>query len=161
NNQRRMAGTLWLIAACCLAPAASALGEAGTTPESTGSKMRVYIGTYTGRNSQGVYQFDFDTASGKASETELAGEAGDPAFLAVSPDGKFLYCVSESGGNGSNKKVGMVNAMALEPATGKLTLLNQQPSGGEGPCHVTIDASGKFLLTTNYASGSVSVLPIN
>jgi 6-phosphogluconolactonase len=123
--------------------------------------MRVYIGTYTGRNSQGIYQFDFDTASGKASEPELAGEAANPSFLAVSADGKFLYCVSESGGNGSNKKVGMVNAMALDPATGKLTLLNQQPSGGEGPCHVTIDASGKFVLTTNYASGSVSVLPIN
>ncbi len=123
-----------------------------------GSTMRVYVGTYTGRNSQGIYQFDFDTATGKATQPELAGEGVNPSFLALAPSGKFLYSVSELTGG---KKEGAINAFAIDPATGKLTLLNQQSSGGQGPCHVTVDHTGKFALATNYNSGSVTVLPIN
>ena len=82
-------------------------------------------------------------------------------FWRLSPSGKFLYSVSESGGSGSGgKKDGAINAFAIDPDTGKLTLLNQEPSRGQGPCHVTVDHTGKFALATNYNSGSVTVLPI-
>ena len=53
-----------------------------------------------------------------------------------------------------------MSAFAIEPKTGKLTLLNQQSSGGGGPCHLAVDAKGKCVLTANYGSGSVAVLPI-
>ncbi len=43
---------------------------------------------------------------------------------------------------------------------GKLDLLNTQPSMGQGPCHVSIDATGKCLLVANYSSGSVAALGI-
>jgi 6-phosphogluconolactonase len=42
---------------------------------------------------------------------------------------------------------------------GNLKLLNKQPSGGAGPCHVSIDYMGKNLLVANYGSGSASVIP--
>ena len=45
--------------------------------------------------------------------------------------------------------------------TGKLTLLNQQASGGSGPCHLSVDATGKCLLVANYDSGSIAALPIH
>jgi 6-phosphogluconolactonase len=44
---------------------------------------------------------------------------------------------------------------------GKLTQLNQQPSGDTGPCHLTVDATGKFVLVAHYGGGRTSVLPLN
>lgn len=122
---------------------------------SLAAESLVYFGTYTGANSQGIYVSRFDSATGKLSAPELAAETKNPSFLAVSPNGKNLYAVSEM------NKTGAVSAFAFEGKTGKLKLLNQQPSGGGGPCHVAVDATGKCLLVANYGSGSIAALPIH
>ena len=49
---------------------------------------------------------------------------------------------------------------AINGDTGKLELLNQQSSGGSGPCHVVVDRAGKNVLVANYGGGSVACLPI-
>lgn|SRR5882724_1843371 len=113
----------------------------------------VYFGTYTGAKSKGIYVSKFDPATGKLSAPELAAEMRNPTFLAVHPGGHFLYSVNEVNG-------GTVNAFALDSKTGKLTPLNQKSSGGSGPCHLAVDASGKCLLVANYNSGSIAALPI-
>lgn len=120
---------------------------------------RVYFGTYTGAKSKGIYVSRFDSATGKLSDPELAAETKSPSFLAVSPKGNFLYAVGEAS-QFAGKTSGTVNAYAIEAKTGKLTLLNQQPSGGAGPCHLAVDAGGKCLLVANYGGGSVASLPI-
>jgi 6-phosphogluconolactonase len=48
----------------------------------------------------------------------------------------------------------------VDAKTGKLTPLNQQNSGGSGPCHISVDATGKCLLVANYGGGSIAALPI-
>jgi 6-phosphogluconolactonase len=58
------------------------------------------------------------------------------------------------------QKAGGVAAFSIDKNTGNLTLLNQQPSGSAGPCHVIVDQQGKNVLVANYGGGSVSVLPI-
>jgi 6-phosphogluconolactonase len=58
------------------------------------------------------------------------------------------------------KRGGAVNAFAIDGKTGKLTALNQQASGGTGPCHVSVDTSGKCVLVANYGSGSIASLPV-
>jgi 6-phosphogluconolactonase len=121
--------------------------------------MRVYIGTYTEDRSEGIYQFDFDPATGQATAARLAVRVSNPPFLALHPNGKLLFSVGEIS-DASGTIQGAINAYSINRATGDLTLLNQQPSGGNGPCHVTVDRSGRFILATNYRSGSVVVLPI-
>ncbi len=119
--------------------------------------LPVYFGTYTSRgenSSKGIYRSVLDLETGKLSEPVLAAEARNPSFLEIHPDGKFLYAVSESGGAGS------VSAYAISSDTGDLKLLNQQSSGGAGPCHVSIDHAGRNVLVANYGSGSASVIPI-
>ena len=118
--------------------------------------LRVYFGTYTrGENSsKGIYRSMLDLETGQLSEPVLAAEAKNPSFIELHPNGKFLYAVSESGGAGS------VSAYALNRNTGDLKLINQKPSGGAGPCHVSIDHVGKNLLVANYGGGTVSVIPI-
>jgi 6-phosphogluconolactonase len=95
-----------------------------------------------------------DLETGKLSEPVLAAEARNPSFLEIHPNGKLLYAVSEAGG------AGLVSAYSIETHTENLKLLNQQPSGGAGPCHISIDNMGRNLLVANYGSGSASVIPI-
>ena len=119
--------------------------------------LPVYFGTYTsgGENSsKGIYRSALDLETGKLSNPVLAAETRNPSFVEIHPNGKYLYAVSESGGTGS------VSAYAIDRNTGDLKLLNQQPSGGAGPCHVSIDHAGRNLLVANYRGGSASVIPI-
>src|SRR6185369_3917063 len=59
----------------------------------------------------------------------------------------------------AGKKRGAVTACTIQPDTGKLTLLNEQTSGG-GPCYLVVDKTGKYVLVANYGGGSVAVLPV-
>jgi 6-phosphogluconolactonase len=119
----------------------------------------VYVGTYTNKGSKGIYKLDLDASTGMLSKPELAGEVASPSFLTVHPGRQFLYAVGETGDFGG-KKAGAVNAFAIDQKSGKLTLLNQQSSGGPGPCHITIDQKGKYVLVANYGGGSACVLPV-
>jgi len=118
--------------------------------------LPVYLGTYTrGEHAgKGIYRSALDLETGKLSDPVLAAEARNPSFLDVHPNGEFLYAVSEAGGAGS------VSAYAIDADAGDLKFLNEQPSGGAGPCHVSIDHAGRNLLVANYGGGSASVIPI-
>jgi 6-phosphogluconolactonase len=59
-----------------------------------------------------------------------------------------------------DKRVGSVDAFKVDAKTGKLALLNQQPSRGGGPCHVSVDATGKCVMVANYGSGSIASYPV-
>lgn len=123
------------------------------------SQFLVYIGTYTGAKSKGIYVSRLDAASGKLGALELAAATASPSFLAIHPSQRFLYAVGEINDFGG-KKSGAVNAFSVDRKTGTLNLLNQQPSGGPGPCHLVVDRTGKSVLVANYGGGSVSALPI-
>jgi len=127
--------------------------------EAKPAKVRLYIGTYTRNGSRGIYAAELDLATGKLATPQLAAEATNPTFLAIHPSRRFLYAVGEIGYFGG-RKTGSVSAYAIVPDTPRLKPLNQQPSGGAGPCHVTVDREGRNLLVANYSAGSVAVLPI-
>ncbi|MDT8303790.1 MAG: lactonase family protein [Sedimentisphaerales bacterium] len=137
----------------CLITAVFSLATLSTV---SAKSLPVYFGTYTGggNSSKGIYRSMLDLGTGKLSDPVLAAETRNPSFLEIHPDGKFLYAVSESGGAGS------VSAYAIDSDTGDLKFINIQPSGGAGPCHVSIDHDGKNVLVANYGSGSASVIPI-
>lgn len=119
-------------------------------------QIRVYVGTYTGKGSKGIYAFEFNLRTGEATQPRLVAETPNPSFLAIHPNLRFLYAVNEIWGGG---REGTVSAFAIQP-DGSLRFLNQRPSKGVGPCHLTVDKTGKFVLVANYGSGSVAVLPI-
>jgi 6-phosphogluconolactonase len=143
---------------------AMALAQSRSVPAADGpeaKKYRVYVGTYTtgGSTSKGIYQLELDLSSGALTSPKLAGEAVNPSFLAVHPSRRFLYAVGEVS-DFQGQKSGAVSAFAVDPASGTLSLLNQQPARGQGPCFVTVDRTGKNALVANYGSGSVACLPI-
>ncbi|HVO10641.1 MAG TPA: lactonase family protein [Vicinamibacteria bacterium] len=122
----------------------------------------VYVGTYTDAGSRGVYRVRLDPAKGRASlgAPVLAGQTENPSFLALHPDGRVLYAANEVDRFGG-RPTGAVSAFAIDAKTGDLTLLDQQPSEGGGPCHLSVDHEGKNLLVANYGGGTVAVLPID
>lgn len=124
------------------------------------AEFHVYFGTYTGAKSKGIYASRFDSKTGQLSEPVLVAETRNPSFLAVSPNEKCLYAVAEVD-DAQGKRAGAVRGYGIDVRTGKLTSLNQQASGGTGPCHVSVDATGKCVMVANYGSGSIAALPIN
>lgn len=126
---------------------------------SNGGELLVYFGTYTGKKSKGIYSSRLETGTGRLGDPQLAAETPSPSFLAVHPSGGFLYAVNEVN-LFKDKPAGSVVGYAIDRAAGKLTPLNQQTSGGPGPCHLIVDKAGKNVLVANYGGGSVEVLPL-
>jgi len=131
-----------------------ALGVA--TPPAKGQYI-AYVGTYTNQRptpkSKGIYAYRFDARTGKFTSIGLAAETPNPSFVVVHPNRKFLYAVNEA-------PQGTVSAFAIDAATGMLKPLNSASSKGSGPCHLSIDRTGKWLFAANYDSGSVASFPL-
>ena len=124
------------------------------------SSVRVYIGTYTRGESRGIYLLEFDGSSGRfVSGPVLAGATEHPSFLAMHPNGRLMYAVNELK-TYQGEPTGAVSAFEIDAATGRLALLNQQPSEGTDPCHLVVDAAGRNVLVANYTSGTVAVFPL-
>jgi 6-phosphogluconolactonase len=121
----------------------------------------VYVGTYTNKTaSKGIYVYNFDPGTGKLTSLGVAAESEDPSFLAVHPSGKYLYAVNEIDHYGAQKS-GAVSAFSIDQKAGKLALVNQMATRGAGPCHISLDKSGKFALVANYDGGSVATFPVH
>ncbi len=144
---------------CAISALLSLLSLTRQTSAADSSTVAVFVGTYTGGDSKGIYRFDLDTTTGKASPPVLAAEVSSPSFLAIAPNRRFLYAVSEVD-TFQGKKTGGVTAFAIDPKTGALTTLNAESVGGAGPCHLVVDNAGKNVLVANYGGGSAAVLPI-
>lgn len=121
----------------------------------------VYIGTYTNEKStsKGIYAYRFDKATGDLTATGLVAEIPSPTYLALHPNGKFLYAVNEIS-NFEGQRAGSVSSYSIDLSTGKLTHINTVSSKGGGPCHLAIDHTGKALFIANYGGGSVASYPI-
>ncbi len=121
-----------------------------------GQKYNLYIGTYTGTGSKGIYTYEFDAGNGNVNLLSSTDSATNPSYLALSADGKNLYSVNETGG----EVPGTVSAYEVDPSSGALTFLNSGTTGGDHPCYVSIDNSGKWLAVANYSGGNTSLFQI-
>jgi 6-phosphogluconolactonase len=136
----------------------------------------LYVGTYTGfkyvrhsrtngvgeSHSQGIYVSRFHAATGELSEPELAAEMVNPSFLTISPNHKFLYAVSEDplSLGPPLDHASYVSAFAIDSATGHLRLLNTVPASGTSTCFISMDKTGKYVLMSNFGSGTTTVVSV-
>ncbi len=136
-------------------PASSIAAEASPLPPDS---CLVYTGSYCKAPAEGIQVFRLNHLTGEL--TKIGGAAGvtNPSFLALHPSQKFLYAVCETD-EFSGRPMGAVAAFALD-GLGVPKLLNMQPSGGQGPCHLSLDPAGRNVLIANYVSGQVAVASI-
>jgi 6-phosphogluconolactonase len=115
----------------------------------------MYVGSFTaparGRG-DGITVFQ-RAGGGRWTQIQAVKDLDNPSFLIADPQGRCLYSVHSDGDRAS--------AYRIDPASGRLSLLNHQATGGQNGVHLAIDPTGKFLVTANYTSGTLAVLPIN
>jgi 6-phosphogluconolactonase len=148
-----------LFAAALFSFAAISISRVPAAESFEAKELLVYVGTYTSDKSEGIYMFRMNLDSGALTPAGVTPGVKNPSFLAIHPNRKFLYAVSEVE-DSDGKKSGGVTAFAIDAATGILSKLNAQTSEGAGPCHLVVDGSGKCVLVANYGGGSVASLPI-
>lgn len=151
-----------LAAAGLFASTTTATAKAGEgAAEADDERVWVFVGTYTKTKtpSEGIYRLEFNTKTGELVSQGAAAKLENPSFLAVHPSGQLLYAVNELG-EFQGAKGGGVSALSLNPATGALKLLNQEPTDGGAPCFVVVDNQGLNILVANYSGGNVACLPV-
>ncbi|MBX2820775.1 MAG: lactonase family protein [Rhodothermaceae bacterium] len=150
----------------------SALGLAGTSlsssllscedsssqPEPAITMLPLYIGTYTNKESEGIYRALFNPASGELTDFRLAAPASNPSFLAIHPQKTHLYSVNEVT-DYEGAPSGAVSAFSMQQG-GELEHVNSQATQGGAPCYISMDAHGRWVLTANYGGGNVALFPV-
>ena len=114
--------------------------------------LTLLVGTYTDTDSKGIYTYKFDQTSGDSSPLDIT-DVPNPSFLAVTPDNKTVYTVTEQ------QAASAVSAFDFDAAKGTLTFRNKRLTHGSDACHVTF--VGKDVVATNYSSGSMTVFPLD
>jgi len=125
-----------------------------------GRDYLVYVGTNLGSEQDNtIFLYRLAPATGLLTRVSAHRGGANPTYLTMPAGRRFLYAVSETPTFGGAPGGG-VSAFAVDPHTGGLTLLNQQPSKGAAPCYISLDRTGKAALVANYSSGNVSLLPL-
>ena len=116
----------------------------------------MYVGSFTGEgrgHGEGLSVFTRPVETAPWTLLQRLDTIADPSFLAIDRQGRFLYSAH---GGGS-----VATSYSIDRETGRLTVLNTQPTNGVNGVHLAIDATNRFLSLANYASGSLIVLPVN
>lgn len=103
------------------------------------------IGTYTEKGSEGIYVYEMDSISGKSRFANLT-KINNPSYLAISNNSRYVYCISEE----NDIRKSTISAYTFNALSGKMTLINQEKSGGTSPCYLAIDDSTNFAVVANY-----------
>ena len=146
----------WFLKTSSLA-AVGAVAMRGNAWAQRPREMTLFIGTYTSSTSEGIYTYRMNSETGQL--TKFASiKSENPSFLTLDRSRRFLYAVNELA-EFEGKPGGAVSAYSID-RTGTLKFLNQQPSRGADPCHLTVDRRRTSLFVANYTGGSVALLPI-
>lgn len=132
-------------------------GGCSSIPRDPGN-LRMFIGTYTGGISRGIYSAQFDPAAGRINLGAATEGIENPSFLTLNARGTHLYAVSEVGEFAGVDGGGVVAYELVDG--GALRELNRQPTHGGAPCHLALDPSGRFLIVANYSGGNAAVFPV-
>jgi 6-phosphogluconolactonase len=119
----------------------------------------IYVGTFTGEGSEGLYVFGFDRGTGSMTHLQTVTSRQGPSFQAIHPDKRFLYSVSGDRFS-EDEPFGTLSAYSIDHETGMLSLINEQSVQGRGSAHVSVDPLGKFVYVSNYSEGNVVVFQI-
>jgi 6-phosphogluconolactonase (cycloisomerase 2 family) len=116
----------------------------------------MYVGSFTakdGGHGEGISVFHRNQEGKAWTLGQVVKDFADPSFLILDRAGTHLYAAH---GDGTQ-----VTAFQIDAATGRLSVLNRQATGGTNGVHLAIDATNRFLVLVNYATGTLALFGIN
>jgi 6-phosphogluconolactonase (cycloisomerase 2 family) len=132
--------------------------RAVTTPSPSSSTTRslAFVGSFTTAQRKargmGIDVYRVDPESGTWQPTDHVPDLVNPSFLITDPARNVLYFVHGDSDHAT--------ALSIDASSGTLRLLGKAATGGMNGVHQALDPSRRFLIVANYASGSLSVLPV-
>ena len=138
-------------------PLASAPGQqAPNTNRRAAAPTFMYVGSFTakdGGRGEGLSVYQRNPKTQTWTLIQLLKDIADPSFLILDRAGRHMYSAHGDGAQ--------VTAYRIDQGTGRLTVLNRQPTGGTNGVHLAIDGTDRFLALANYVTGSLSLFPVN
>ena len=113
----------------------------------------MFIGTYTGEGSNGIYRSWFDTQSGKLSTPRLAARLTNPSYLAISANNHYVWAVGEM------DTTYCLTSFLIDDQD-SLRYINHQSGKGSYSCHIAELQPMKWLGAASYGSGLVTLYPL-
>ena len=123
------------------------------------SNHLLFVGSYASEDDPGIYAYTFNSDTGQMASQGAYTGIKNPSFLTVHPNGKWIYAVSETSLSGEGV-YGSVWAFSFQSEPMEIRPINQRSTDGDWPCHVVLDATGRWLIASNYGSGNAALYPI-
>lgn len=122
--------------------------DAGSEDAGMPGDTWAFVGSGNGRISR--YRYGTDAGLLDFADSTMAG--ANPSYLAFLPRERRVYAVNET-------TPGQLSAFAVA-LDGGLALLNRVSSSGDGPAHLAVDPTGRWVAAANYGSGHVGVVAL-
>jgi 6-phosphogluconolactonase len=119
----------------------------------------VYFGTSATGSNRGLYLSRLNQETGTLSAPARVADKPDSVFMAFSPDRRHLYCLAEIPRTG-RRPAEAIETYEVDAATGALRNVAERAVDGSEACHISVDPSGRCVLTANYDAHYVEVFPI-
>jgi len=119
----------------------------------------VYFGTQNTGANKGIYLSKLNQDTGMLSPAVRAADKSDSVFMAFSPDRRHLYSLAEVPRAMRDPREA-IETYDVDAATGSLTNVGERVVDGSEACHISVDPSGRCVLTANYGGHYVEVFPI-
>ena len=147
----------FLAGTACLMAAMATVGCASmTSPSARPLPTFAYVGAYTTKErngrGDGINVYRIDAATGAWTHAQLLKGLDNPSWLTLDRRQRVIYAAH---GDGE-----AATAFLVDEQTGRLSALGSQSTRGKNGVRLGVDASNKFVVCANYASGTVAVLPI-
>ncbi len=101
-----------------------------------------------------IFEFNYQTKSLRFIKEFDAVEKS--SYLAISHDNQYVYSVAQKKG----EFTGTISSFYLLDNGQSLDLVNERDVLGAGPCYVSIDESGRFVMVANYVEGNVTAFEL-
>lgn len=111
------------------------------------AQLKLLVGTYTGKGSKGIYYYQLDTITKKATLLSNTDNVSNPSYITIDKSKQFIYAVNE-GEQGSISSFSLID--------NKIQFINKEKTNGADPCYITLSPDQKNIIVANYTGGSIS-----
>ncbi len=131
----------------------------------------IYIGTYTRsqpgeeHRKEGIFIYHMDPDNGHLERVMSVESGPNPSFLAWHPSKKYLFAANEMLDSfASAFALALPQNAAFPDSAAELesapVFINHEVTSGAHACYASVDPSGRWLMVSNYSSGSLAIFPI-